>query len=103
MARFSTAFGQRSPTMNDDTRKLLKVFGVAVTDAEAEADKLAGIADTLSAGSTKEETAALLKDAADLCRELNTRWLEITERVFAIQSGLQAKLAGVAAKMQGAK
>ena len=30
--------------MNDDTRKLLKVFGVAVTDSEAEANKLAGIA-----------------------------------------------------------
>jgi hypothetical protein len=28
--------------MNDDTRKLLKVFGVAVTDAEAEAERLAG-------------------------------------------------------------
>jgi hypothetical protein len=27
--------------MNDDTRKLLKVFGVAVTDAEAEAERLA--------------------------------------------------------------
>jgi hypothetical protein len=27
--------------MNDDTRKLQKVFGVAVTDAEAEAGRLA--------------------------------------------------------------
>jgi hypothetical protein len=26
----------------------------------------------------KEEVAKLLKDASELCRELNTRWLEIT-------------------------
>lgn len=26
--------------MGDDTRKILKVFGVAVTDSEAEAEKL---------------------------------------------------------------
>ena len=35
--------------MNDDTRKLPKVFGVAVTDAEAEAERLAGTVAQLSA------------------------------------------------------
>jgi hypothetical protein len=40
--------------MNDDTRKLLKVFGVAVTDAEAEAERLAGTAAQLSASVGKE-------------------------------------------------
>jgi hypothetical protein len=89
--------------MNDDTRKLLKIFGVAVTDAEAEADKLIGVATQFSANSTKEEIAKLLKDASDLSQELNTRWLEITERVFAIQSRLQTQLAEAAAKLQGAK
>jgi hypothetical protein len=89
--------------MNDDTRKLLKIFGVATTDAEAEADKLVAKASQLSTNSSKEEIAALLKDGADLCRELNTRWLEITERVFAIQSRLQTQLAEAAAKLQGAK
>ena len=79
--------------MNDDTRKLLKVFGVAVTDAEAEAERLAGTAAQLSASASKEEVARLLKDGSDLCRELSTRWLEITERVFAIQSSLQQQLA----------
>jgi hypothetical protein len=33
--------------VNDATRKLLKVFGVAVTDAEAEAEWLAGTAVSL--------------------------------------------------------
>jgi hypothetical protein len=87
--------------MNDDTRKLLKVFGVAVTDAEAEAQRLAGIAAQLSASAGKEEVAKLLKDASELCQELNTRWLEITQRVFAIQSSLQTQLGEVAGKLSG--
>ena len=61
--------------MNDDTRKLLKVFGVAVTDAEAKAERLAGTAAQLPTSASKEEIAKLLKDASELCRELNTRWL----------------------------
>ena len=85
----------------DETRKLLKVFGVAVTDAEAEADKLASLAAQLSGASGKDDLAKLLKDASDLCRELNTRWLEITQRVFAIQGRLQSQLAAAAAKLQG--
>jgi hypothetical protein len=87
--------------MNDDTRKLLKVFGVAVTDAEAEAERLAGTAAQLSASSGKEEVAKLLKDASELCRELNTRWLEITQRVFAIQSRLQTQLSEAAVQWSG--
>ena len=86
--------------MNDDTRKLLKIFGVAVTDAEAEVEKLLTKSRQLSPDSTREQVAALLKDGADLCRELNTRWLEITERVFAIQSRLQSQLAEAAAKLR---
>ena len=87
--------------MNDDTRKLLKVFGVAVTDAEAEAERLAGTAAQLTASASKEEVAKLLKGGSDLCRELNTRWLEITQRVFAVQSRLQTELAEVARKLSG--
>ena len=89
--------------MNDDTRKLLKVFGVAVTDAEAEAERLAGTAAQLPASASKEEIARLLKDASELCQELNTRWLEITQRVFAIQSRLQVQLAEAAVKVAGTR
>ena len=89
--------------MNDDTRKLLKVFGVAVTDDEAEVERLAGTAGQLSASASKEEIAKLLKDASDLCQELNTRWLEITQRVFAIQSRLQVQLAEAAVKVAGTR
>jgi len=87
--------------MNDETRKLLKVFGVAVTDAEAEAEKLAGAASQLSTGSSKEEVAQLLKHSAELCRELSTRWLEITQRVFQIQNRLQTALTEAMARLQG--
>ena len=88
--------------MGEDTRALLKLFGVAVTDAEAEAAKLAAAAAGLSAGSSKEQVAALLKDASDLFRELNARWLEATQRVFAIQGRLQEQLAQAAAALQAA-
>jgi hypothetical protein len=87
--------------MNDDTRKLLKVFGVAVTDAEAEAVRLAGHAAQLSASASKEEIAQLLQDASELCQELNTRWLEITQRIFAIQKRLQTQLSEAVVKRSG--
>jgi hypothetical protein len=87
--------------MNDDTCKVLEVFGVAVTDAEAEAERLAGTAAQLSGSASKEEVAKLLKDSSDLCRELDTRWLEITERVFAIQTRLQTQLSEAAVKWSG--
>jgi oligoendopeptidase F len=87
--------------VNDDTRKLLKVFGVAVTDAEAEAERLTGTAAQLSASATKEEIGKLLRDASELCQELHTRWLEITQRVFAIQSRLQQQLAEAGTRLQG--
>ena len=85
--------------MADETRKLLKIFGVAVTDFEAEAEKLAATAVQLSADSGKHEIAKLLKDATELCRELNTRWLETTQHIFAIQNRLLSQLADGAARL----
>ena len=78
--------------MNDETRKLLKIFGVAVTDFEAEAEKLAAAAAQLSPDSSRDQVAKLMKDAAELSRELNARWLEITQRVFALQERLLSAL-----------
>jgi len=85
--------------MADETRKLLKTFGVAVTDFEAESEKLEAAAQ-LSALSGKEQIAKLLKDATELCRELNTRWLETTQHVFAIQDRLLARCAEAAGRLQ---
>ena len=87
--------------MAEDTRRLLKVFGVSVTDFEDEAARLATAADALSAASGPEQVAELLTDVADLCRELNTRWLETTQHIFAAQNQLLARCAEVARKLQG--
>jgi hypothetical protein len=87
--------------MNDETRKLLKIFGVAVTDFEAEAEKLAATAAQFSPNNSQDEIAKLMKDAAELCRELNTRWLEMTQRVFALQDRLLSRCSEAAAKVQG--
>ena len=86
--------------MADETRRLLKIFGVAVTDFEAEAEKLWAAAAHLSAGSGKDQTAKLLKDVTELCRELNKRWLETTQHLFAIQNRLLARCAETAARLQ---
>ena len=86
--------------MADETRKLLKIFGVAVTDFEAEAEKLEAAAAQLSADSGKDQIAELLKDATELCRELNTRWLETTQHVFAIQNRFLARCAEAAVRLQ---
>jgi hypothetical protein len=87
--------------MAEDTRRLLKVFGVSVTDFEDEAARLVAAADALSAASGPEQVAELLTDVADLCRELNMRWLETTQHIFAAQNQLLARCAEVARKLQG--
>src|SRR5438045_1125006 len=87
--------------MNDETRKLLKIFGVAVTDFEAEAEKLAATAAQLSADSSRDQVATLMKDAAELGRELNTRWLEVTQHIFALQNRFLSRCAVAAATVQG--
>ena len=79
--------------MADETRKLLKIFGVAVTDFEAEAEKLEAAAAQLPAANGKDQIAKLLKDATELSRELNTRWLETTQHIFSIQNRLLLSLA----------
>src|SRR5437588_10529377 len=60
--------------MNDDTRKLLKVFGVAVTDAEAEAERLAGTAAQLSASAGKEEIAVAGHGGPIIIRDPESAW-----------------------------
>ena len=84
--------------MADETRKLLKVFGVAVTDFEAEADKLQAAAAQLSTDAGKDQIVKLLKDVTELCRELNGRWIETTQHIFALQNRLLSRCAEAAAR-----
>lgn len=83
----------------NETRQLLKIFGVAVTDFEAEAQKLEANAAQLTADGGKEEFAKLLKGASELCAELNTRWLEVTQRIFQRQNRLHHSCADAATRL----
>ncbi len=86
----------------DDTRQLLKIFGVAVTDFEAESKKLQGVASRFSSRTGKEEIAKHLKDVTELCRELNTREFDVTQRIVTLQNELLASCAEPA-KLEAAK
>ncbi len=86
--------------MADETRRLLKIFGGAVTDFEAEAEKLEAAATQLTADCRKDQVTKLLQDVTELCRDLNTRWLETTQHIFAIQNRLLAGCAEAAARLQ---
>ena len=89
--------------MADETRRLLKTFGVAVTDFEAEAEKLQAAAAQVSTDSGKDQIAKLLRDATELCGELNTRWLETTQHIFAIQNQLLSRCADAGTRLQSVK
>ena len=80
----------------DETRQLLKIFGVAVTDFEAEAEKLKSAAEQLTGDTDNPEIASYMNNVAERCRELNTRWLEVTQRVFQSQNELLARCAEAA-------
>ncbi len=84
----------------NETRQLLKIFGVAVTDFEAEAETLAARAARFSRGTEKDEIVKHLKNVTELCRELNTRWFDVTQRVFAVQNELLARCADAGARVQ---
>lgn len=87
--------------MSDESRKLLKLFGVTVTDFETEAEKLAARAAELGASAGRDEALAVVKDLSELCRELNGRWMEITRHVFAVQDRFLAAVAEAATRARG--
>ena len=75
----------------DPTRKLLKVFGVKVTDYEA---KTASILERHAAAKTDEERAALVREAVELTGDL-THWLrEVESHVLETQEAVLKKLTG---------
>jgi hypothetical protein len=84
--------------MADETRKLLKVFGVTVTEFEGDAERLAAAAAQLSAASGKDEVLTLVKEMSERCSELNRRWLEVTQHVFAAQERALAVIADAASR-----
>lgn len=85
----------------EDTRKLLRVFGVTVTNFEdRSAQFLERAVQLRQAGDAQEGIGALLKDAADALMDLQGRWLEITDLITQRQRQLLTELAALANEWQ---
>jgi hypothetical protein len=67
----------------DETRKILKIFGVAVTDFEEESERL--LSRIAEAGANSAAAVPALRDALELMREVNQKWIATTEHLFRIQ------------------
>ena len=75
----------------DPTRKLLKVFGVKVTDYEARTDE---ILQRYDATTDEAERASLMREALELTADLG-HWLrEVQAHVLARQEAVLGKLSG---------
>lgn len=71
------------PDKAEDTRKLLKLFGIAVTDFEEAGGELADrIADL---GGADSEVAAAVRDLLQMIMDTNDKWRATTDRMFEMQ------------------
>ena len=76
---------------SDATRKLLKVFGIAVTDFEDQAAALIERAEALKArGAPPEEAVALLEEAVQSVTIVTERWAEVQGFLQGVQQTLLA-------------
>lgn len=80
----------------EDTRRLLRVFGVTVTNFEDRSAQLLERATHLRQVGDTNALAALMKEVADALLDLQARWLEITEHITLRQRQLLTELAGIA-------
>jgi hypothetical protein len=69
----------------EDTRKLLRTFGVTVTNFEDRSAQLLEQAKRLHQAGDSEGMLALLKEFAGELLDLQGRWLEITNHILARQ------------------
>lgn len=75
------------PTTDDSTRKLLKLFGVAVTECE---DAVAALTATLGEPSTGAgASVAALEAYGRTGRELSQRWVEVSRLILDYQHRAQ--------------
>jgi uncharacterized NAD(P)/FAD-binding protein YdhS len=67
----------------DETRRLLKVFGIAVTDFEAQSEELLNrIRGSKTAG---PDVVAALRDLLQLVNRATERWQDVTDQLFVFQ------------------
>ncbi len=78
---------------SEATRKLLKVFGIAVTDFEDQAEALIQRAEALKArGAPPEEVVALVEEAVRAVTKATEQW----EQVQGVLQEVQRRLFGAA-------
>ncbi len=78
---------------DDSTRRLLKVFGIAVTDFEDGAARvLAAAHEAQATGRGAAEIARILADFLVQVSDVNARWMEVTRLIFERQEATLAAL-----------
>jgi hypothetical protein len=70
---------------DEDTRKLLRTFGVTVTNFEERSTRLLEQAKQLRQAGDSDGMLTLLKDFAGELLDLQGRWLEITNHIISSQ------------------
>ena len=90
--------------MAEDTRKLLKIFGVKVTDFEEKSREIVGKAQEAVKRGDVDNLLPLFEDLIALAMDLNKWWLEVTQRVFEVRNESYTqmiKVLGEVKKRQG--
>ena len=80
----------------EDTRKLLRVFGVAVTNFEDQCAQLLERAKQLGQAADIDALGTLVKDVAAALLNLQGTWLEITDHIAHRQRQLLTEFAAIA-------
>ncbi len=79
-----------------ETKKLLKIFGVTVTDFEDESNQIVQRAREVLGSSSSDSAkkfAELARDAVELAADMNAKWLEVTNYMHAQQKKMYDELA----------
>jgi hypothetical protein len=76
----------------DDTRKLLKVFGVAVTTFEERSGTILGGME--SDGGAAEGQAAAVREMLELVVDTTRKWQQVTDHLLSAQLDALERLAG---------
>ncbi len=78
------------PEKAEDTRKLLKLFGVAVTDFEEGSGELVDRIGEL--GDADGEVVAAVRELLEMIMNMNEKWQAATDRMFETQRQVLARV-----------
>ncbi len=81
----------------DATRRLLKIFGIAVTDFEEKSTRILERAKALvDTGGNPSGFLPLFEELCRASRDLNTQWMEVTEHIIEAQNHAYSGLLRIA-------